>query len=170
MKWQEDIVEQSRGDKHIDTGNYNAMVRKTNANSRMLFDPRTTDVVRWTNAGKFAVLKPRSAVDPADIRFGWELTDDDVCTIYEGAINFQGLANQPTTVAETEVTLTGSTEYVYVWQEKNHSTSGIDHMASYPTSEGNRWRWPLVVFTLTNGAYEGKLIRQGDIDVMLPTQ
>jgi len=89
-----------------------------------------------------------------------------VVTVTLGSIWF---ADAQYAVAEDTVTLTGATEYVYVWHNKDHSDSGIDHSSTPPISNGNRWIWVLCTYTVSAGVWTLSSIRhRGDVHAYLP--
>lgn len=52
------------------------------------------------------------------------------------------------------VTLTGSPDWTYVFCSKDGSSYGVDHMATFPTTDTNMYRWALCKFEIDpSGAY-----------------
>ena len=89
-----------------------------------------------------------------------------VVSVTAGTISF---ADQVYTVSGGDVTLTGATEYVYVYHMKDHNDSGIGHVSTYPISNGDRWYWTLAKYTATARMWTlSTILRRGDIDAYLP--
>lgn len=90
----------------------------------------------------------------------------NVATVQAGSIRTE-TANYD--VASDTVTLTGSTEWVYVYHDKDHGQSGISHSATEPVSNATRWYWTLAKYTATAGVYaqDGAIRHRGDIYLYL---
>lgn len=74
-------------------------------------------------------------------------------TVAAGNIILHDIGSYP--VAEDDVLLSGETDWVFVWHNKDHSASGIDHQASVmPNTDGNMWRWPLAKYELSGTSYK----------------
>jgi hypothetical protein len=108
--------------------------------------------------------------DYRKIAFGYSLAGA-TCTIYPGDIRLHGLAEYPLDEAN-EVTLTGSTEWVYVEIARGAVTGTaptIGHSSTKPASNTTTLRLPLYLFTLTGGTYElSRICRLGDVDFDTP--
>jgi hypothetical protein len=67
------------------------------------------------------------------------------------------------------VTLTGATEYVYAYLQKNHTANGFAHSTSKPLSLGDKWIFPLVYCEGYAGIYMvKKVLHQGDLFMFSP--
>lgn len=80
-----------------------------------------------------------------------------------GSIRMHGIGTYP--VAGAIVSLTAAAEWVYVWHDRDHTASGIDHSAVEPASTTTRLYIPLARYALrTSGVYEQEeLCWHGDI-------
>lgn len=87
--------------------------------------------------------------------FTCSLTGDTV-TVKAGNIKLHGIGSYR--VAQTDITLTGSPDWVYLYHNRDHSASGIDHLvtpdATGPESDTNVIRIPLVKCEFADGAYD----------------
>jgi len=98
--------------------------------------------------------------DAHTFAFGCSLSGSTV-TIQEGTIS---LGDVDYTVSSGTVNLSGATCYVYVYLKKDKSAKGFAVETSRPTSSGDEWRWPLVLYSLSGATYqEVKVLRHGDI-------
>lgn len=89
----------------------------------------------------------------------------DVVSVLAGSVR---LSTANYSVAAADVTLSGVTEWVYVYHERDHSASGISHSATEPVSSGTRWCWPLAYYTATAGKYKlDHICHRGDIFLYL---
>lgn len=108
-----------------------------------------------------------SGLDVSQLTFSCSLSGSTV-TIAAGVIMLGDVSYE---VASDTVTLSGATEYVYLWHKKNHSSSGFEHMATVPTSAGDEWRWILCRYTGSGGVYTLAAIHHvGDVSEKLPMQ
>ena len=105
--------------------------------------------------------------DESQWAFGTLLNDNEV-TVYSGWIIYHDQKAEE--VAETTVTLSALTEYVYVqWQRLSADSGSIEHSATFPTSSGATMKWVLASFTLTDGAYQkDKSYYRNNINLDLP--
>jgi hypothetical protein len=88
-------------------------------------------------------------------------------SVREGVIQL-GATNY--VVGAGTVTLSGAVEYVYVYHDKNHSTSGFGHSSTLPDSAGDQWRWILSKYALSGSTYaEVWAGHRGNIIVGTPT-
>lgn len=82
-------------------------------------------------------------------------------TVAAGLILFQS-SNE--TIAQATASLSGATEYVYVYETKDHSSRGIDHAETQPVSDATRWVWILAYLTASGSSYViTKIHYEGDI-------
>lgn len=84
-------------------------------------------------------------------------------TVRTGLILFQS-SNE--IIAEDTIALDGSTEYIYVYEYKDHSARGIAHSYTEPVSDSTRWAWPLVQLTASTSGKTYKIEQihhEGDI-------
>ena len=90
------------------------------------------------------------STDWSQIAFGTEVVDGYTCRVYAGTIRLFGIGSYD--VAETDVTLSAATEWVYVFHNLDHSTSGVTHSATEPSAiNGTRYEWPLIKLTSSDG-------------------
>jgi hypothetical protein len=89
------------------------------------------------------------------------------CTITEGIIQLGAVSYE---VPQGTVTLTGATEYVYIYHMKDHSASGFGHSSSIPNSAGDEWRFILVKFASSGTTWtEVWTGHKGNIILAAPT-
>lgn len=123
---------------------------------------RTTPVMEWGGAGG------GGAEDESLWSFGYALAGA-VCTVYTGRILIAGVGRY--TVAETAVTLTGTTEWVYVRHSRDHAASSIEHASTEPISDFAYYMWPLLYFTGAAGVWTLiNRFHRGDIFLASPLQ
>jgi hypothetical protein len=93
---------------------------------------------------------------------------DTTATIAAGTIRLHGIGNY--LVDGDTVSLSGSTAWVYVYHEKNHSDSGFGVLSTEPNSNGTQYRFPLVKLDLEDGAYvrNDPICHEGDINALAP--
>ena len=104
------------------------------------------------------------------LAFGYSLSDA-TCTIYPGTIRLHGIGTY--SVAQTNVTLTGAVEWVYVEQVKaTPATTSIKHSATEPESNVAYRRLPLYKFEAEAGVYSlsspGGIRHMGDFNFDTP--
>lgn len=88
-------------------------------------------------------------INEAKLAFGIKLSGN-VVTVYAGTIRAHGI--RKVAVAQTNVTLSGATEWIYVewgW----FTSASIKHSSVEPESNATYLRWALAKYTLTSGAY-----------------
>ena len=95
-----------------------------------------------------------------------------VITIYPGTIRMHGIAEYPNSDSET-VTLTGSTEWVYLEVARGETTlttPDVKHSATEPQTNSTHLRIPLYKFTSsTPGTYTlARICNLGDINLDTP--
>ena len=83
-------------------------------------------------------------------------------TVAAGTIRLQG-SNEA--IAETDVTLSGTDPYIYVYEYVDHSTRGIAFSASEPVSDATRWVWVLAKVTGSDpyDIEDGDVFHDGDV-------
>ena len=104
--------------------------------------------------------------DPEEVAFGWEITAPDVVRIYTGSVILDAVYD----VAETDVTLTGDPEFVYVeWVRSTPSGATIQHSTTRPEPTTTHQRVALLKLSLLGGVYVlDKVLHTGDIQFDLP--
>jgi hypothetical protein len=95
-----------------------------------------------------------------------------VCTVQPGTIRMHGLAEYPLSSAGT-VTLTGSTEYVYLEVARGETTGttpDIKHSSTEPATTSTHLRIPLCKYTSTvAGSYTlERILHDGDVQLDTP--
>jgi len=76
----------------------------------------------------------------------WFRKVKDKCTVFAGTLRIYGVGRW--NVSETTVTLSGSTEWVYVKHLKDHSATTIEHSATEPSAtDPTAFNLPLFRFT-----------------------
>jgi hypothetical protein len=86
-------------------------------------------------------------------------------TVRAGTIRLQS-SNE--SVAASTITLTGSPCWIYLYENVDHSTRGIDKSSTEPVNTATKWVRPLAQFTTTATGYElkaGELRADGDWDL-----
>lgn len=92
-------------------------------------------------------------------------TNNSTVSVTAGTISFGETTYD---VATTTLTLTSAIDIIYVYHAKDHSSSGINHSSSYPTSGGSEWRWALATFALNGTEYElYKTNHTGDVVIAM---
>jgi hypothetical protein len=153
------LLTHQRGDKHINTDNFNNIVGKVNALSQFHFDGETTELVRVSGGARMVITRKSSGTGEL-----WSLQHskpaNNQCTISAGRIVY---GTKVYSVAEDTVVLEGATEFVFVKIIRASSVSSIEHASTYPVSNPTEFVLPLVEFTATNGVYDkGKILHKGD--------
>lgn len=116
------ITQQNKGDKHIDTGNFNNLVEKVNALGHFRPDGTTIECIRMTGAGIFIIPGGAGGAFP------WEkvsftlakLSNASTPTATIRAGRVRTGVNAYVSVAETQVVLSNDPEYVcvrYKWAD-----------------------------------------------------
>jgi hypothetical protein len=85
----------------------------------------------------------------------WTSLSGDQVTVRAGFVH-HGDGRVWVLTSDTEVTLTGSVEYVYLKIGKNAADSAaisVEHSATRPTHTTTTWKWPLRSYELSSGAY-----------------
>lgn len=167
MIFRTDIKEIQRGDKRILSGDYNEGVRKLNAVGNFTFNAEDYQMIRWTGS-QWILIPKRSKEFPFDkLAFGFSL-NGDVVTIFPGTLRIHGTGLFP--VAEIDVTLTGSVEFVFLAHSRDHNSTSITHSTTEPETTSNELRVPLYKFTAdTPGLYElDRILNMGDINIDTP--
>jgi hypothetical protein len=93
----------------------------------------------------------------ADDKYNFTCTlSGSTVTVKAGNIKLHGIGSYR--VEKTDITLTGSPDWVYLFHNRDHSASGIDHLvtpdSTGPESDTNILRIPLVKCEFANGAYD----------------
>ena len=114
-------------------------------------------------------LADDAGIDWDKIAFGSTLSGN-VATIYAGNLRQHGILN--VAVSETNVTLTGDPEYVYVNHTRGSSTASILHSSSEPVSNSTTLKVPLVKCSVVSGTTYQIDMRMhfGDINLDTPIQ
>jgi len=101
------------------------------------------------------------------LSFGYTTSSGGV-TIHAGSIRLHGIGNYA--VAETDVTLTGATEWVYVEQSKSTPAStSVKHSATEPATNTSFRRLPLFKFTNDGSGYVlAQICHMGDFNFDAP--
>jgi len=93
-------------------------------------------------------------------------TGNDAVTVTAGTISFGGT---DMVVAETDITLTGETEFVYVKVARASNTATVEHAAVRPSSGSTNWYLILTSYTATAGTYGTATVHhRGDYNGTLP--
>jgi len=134
----------------------------------MLTANKVNEIIRSGSNGVSPPSQPYQYDDEYLWSFGldWEATGK--VTIYAGRVHIHG--DYEIEVDETELTLSASTDYVYVQWERGQSIATVEHSASYPTSNNTYVRQPLAKFekvTVDETDYWNptKRYHRGDVDV-----
>ncbi len=166
LQFREPIKTQSRGDTHIDTGNYNAMVTKVNLLGQIaMTDPRNVEYIMNTGSRQVTLTRRTPPLDFTQFPFGVTKADDNLdreLTVQAG--RFITPAGALDVAAQT-VEVTGSpTEasphYVYVeWTPMGRLSTppaiAIEPLAEFPESDGITYRLALTaVFLDGNGTLQ----------------
>jgi len=88
-------------------------------------------------------------------------------TIYEGTLRIHGIGNY--TLAEQTITLSGSTEWVFVYRARTGGAIYLDHQAVEPESNSTYLYVPLYKFTSSDGGATYTLDRDCRYDINLDT-
>jgi len=111
-------------------------------------------IVKVSNNCMYVTLLPQDASDSEIANFKCTL-DGSTVKVSAGNIKLHGIGSYR--VAETDITLTGSPDWIFVWHNRDHTASGIDHMVTPdltgPESDTNVLRIPLVKCEFSNGIY-----------------
>lgn len=161
-----DLREQRRSESKINLDNYNRLVRAVTMLQRLTFDSRHFEE-QSDPSGTRISFRAQTVTYPWDkVAFGYNLAGS-TATIYAGAFRIHGSGIYD--VAETDVTLSGATDWVYAAHKWDHSASSISHSSTEPESTTVELRWPLYKFTASGGTYSLDTIRHmGDINIAVP--
>jgi len=94
-------------------------------------------------------FKERRHYDRVD--FSWLMLSEASIRYRAGYFTIHGHID--VRVAETDITLTGNPEYIYVQYAWGATTATIEHSSSLPTTNSTFLRWRLIKMTPTNGVY-----------------
>ena len=108
-----------------------------------------------------AVIDSIPVIAPSDSRYDPHLVNYDApfqhqqiapdkVKIYAGTLRLHSVAN--IVVSETDVTLTGDPEYIYVQHGRGSGTATIAHSSTDPVSTSTYLYVPLVKFTVVSAA------------------
>ena len=102
------------------------------------------------------------------LAFGFAYKSADLITIKPGSLRIHGTGIFA--VAETDVTLTGATEFIYLAHTRDHSTTNIAHSTTEPETTSNELRVPLYKFAaVVTGVYTlDRILNMGDINFDTP--
>lgn len=91
-----------------------------------------------------------------------------IVSVRAGTFRLHGIGNYLCNA--TTITLTGDPDWVYAFHMRDHSSSGIDHMASEPTSDTNTIRVPLARYDMgSTGSYVlGETLHLFDVQFDMP--
>ena len=99
--------------------------------------------------------------------FGYSISGE-VVKIYPGTIRKHGIGNYALS-SETEVTLTGATEWVYAQMSRAGGTVSIKHSATEPASNSTTLKVPLYLFSFVASSYSlERVCNLGDINFDTP--
>jgi len=103
------------------------------------------------------------------LAFGYYLVKN-VVTIYTGNLRQHGIQN--ISISETDVTLSGDPEYVYVNHQRGSSSATILHSQTEPVSNSTTLKVPLYKFEVVTGMiYKiSQILHFGDINFDTPIQ
>lgn len=113
------------------------------------------------------ILWPMSEGFPWEkLAFGY-LLDSPVVTIYAGTIRMHG--SIIIAVSQDDITLTGTTDWVYVQHVRDSAAGTIQHTGTEPETTSTHLRVPLYKFTADAGVYSlAQICHMGDINFDTP--
>jgi hypothetical protein len=133
----------------------------------------TTGDRHASSQGYHAVDVPRSDVVRGSgfpwstLALGYALSGT-TCTIYAGTLRLHGIGTYA--VAQADVSLSGETEWVYLYHNRDHGSTGISHSATEPASTTDQLRIPLYRFTQNAGGWFtlSRVCNMGDVNIDAP--
>jgi hypothetical protein len=163
MEYREGIRRQNRGDRSVDTGNFNALVDKVNALGRSMLDPNKTKLVRQFGSHIQVSTSTGVRIPKKSLHLS---INANVVSNLAGKIVIHG--DQKVPVPADSVTLSGSTSIVYVEMTWASKAVDLKQATTPPDSGPTLMIWELAKYTATGTGYrilDGDLYWEGDIHI-----
>lgn len=165
MQFRNNLRTQSRGDKQIDLTNFNEAMRKIDALGIMGQGNNGIQYIRWNGSGRMVV--PKNFIVRVKSFADRRIALNKV-RILTGDVEVAGVSQF--TVAQTDLTLSAATEWIFVeFAAKSPTTGTIKNQANEPKSSTALIQRKLVRYVKEGNAWNfAQLYHDGDINMGTP--
>jgi len=107
----------------------------------------------------------RDVIPESKKSFGFKIRSDNQLTIFPGTLQQGEYGNFD--VAETTLTLTSTTEWIYITRQKSGGSATVTNIGgdTQPDSTGDAWSWTLYKFTAVAGKWRLTQDKRDEIKV-----
>ena len=161
------LQRQARGDKFVETSNYNNLIDMATQLGQLHFDPESMVMMRTDGNGTTIVNRKSTTTTTEPWTLECSLAGA-VVSVTAGTISY-GSVDIP--VLAGDVTLTGTPEFVYVRLTRSSQATALGHASTRPASDSTYAYFVLASYTAEYGVYSLTAVhRKGDIDLQVPLQ